>query len=82
MPVITEADLTMCADCAQIHANGIDVNSDADRAHVLLMFDTTSTWTGTIVVGEHTSDFSATRCDTCDTTLAGHRYSGALLGER
>lgn len=81
MPTTVEvvADLTMCANCAIITANGIDDHSDDDRAHLLLMHLTTADWSGHIVLGEQTHDFSARRCDTCDTTVAGARYDGVLL---
>lgn len=73
------ADLTMCADCAHMYVNGIDEHDDNQRAHMLVAFEHTKEWTGTIVIGEHTDEFSARECDTCGTTDAGDRYSGSLL---
>lgn len=74
---IIDRPLTMCTDCALIIANGAD--SDEQHAHVLVMFNHTRDWVGTIVVDEQTDVFSSRHCDTCPTTLAGVRYSGALL---
>lgn len=79
MPTEVIADLTMCTDCAHTIANGIDHHDDDARAHMLAMFEHTRDWSGTIVVGEHTDDFSARECDTCGTVLAGDRYDGVLL---
>lgn len=72
--------LVMCDDCAQIIANGVDSNDADQRAHLLVMADVTASWRGTIVVDHHTTDFSTRYCTTCDTTLAGSRWSGVLLG--
>lgn len=78
MPTLTECyPLVMCADCALIIANGAE--SDEDKAHARVMFEHTADWHGHIVSGEQTDDFSAARCDTCGTDLAGHRFAGHLL---
>lgn len=73
-------DLTMCADCAQIYANGIDEHSDEQKSHAHTMLMHTEDWRGQIAVGEHTDEFSARRCDTCGTDTCGDRYSGVLFG--
>lgn len=79
MTVEVTADLTMCADCAMLTANGVDPHDLDQRAHAMLMWETTQHWTGHIVVDSQTDEFSARRCDTCNTTDAGARYSGVLL---
>lgn len=79
MTVIITRDLTMCVDCAQVQSNGVDANDDSQREHALRMFHHTADWRGTIVVDRLVTKFSSRHCDTCGTTLAGARYSGALL---
>lgn len=73
-------ELSICADCANIIANGVDTADPEQREHVRLMVIRTADWRGTLVVGDQSHDFAVNPCDVCGTDLAGTRFEASLLG--
>lgn len=81
MQILTDVPLTLCDDCGQIAANGVDAHDPEQKDHLLRMIKHTPHWRGSLVV--HTDshrDFETGTCDGCDTGLAGGRWTASLIG--
>ena len=72
----------LCADCAQVVANGECETPGAEfryaEGHAALVAENHGNHVQ-IIVGDHTDDFGTMPCGVCGTLEAGDRWAGEIL---